>query len=94
MVRRGGKSPSPVPKGVPRLRPIEIPRTDLRNRPVRVVADAEAVTAYGWGGRSAAVPRAEIGAVGAYLHVVTGARGGRKTVSGVLVLDADARVLL
>lgn len=94
MMRHGGRSPSPVVKGVPRLRPIEIPRTDLRNRPIRVVADAEQVTAYGWGGRSASVSRAEIAGFGAYYHVVPSARGGRRTFSGVLVLDTDSRVLL
>jgi hypothetical protein len=76
------------------MRPIDIPPTDLRNRPIRVIANADGVTAYGWGGRSASVPRAEIGGVGAYLNVEKGARGGSWTFSSTLVLDTEGRVLL
>jgi hypothetical protein len=76
------------------LVPTDTPRTDLRNRPIRLTIEGEEIAAYGWGGRRAAVPRADIGQLGAYLDIEHGSRGGRWTYSSVLILDKDGRVLV
>jgi hypothetical protein len=59
-----------------------------------MVLEGDEVAVYGWGGRRVAVPRAEIGRLGAYSDIERGPRGGRWTYSSALILDTEDRTLV
>lgn len=94
--RRAPRYGPPADPGITELTRATLPRTDLRDRPLRVSVAAGELVAQGWGGARASVPLAEIGALGAYrVDVYLGNTGGATFPrSGLLALDHDGRVRL